>query len=115
MSDEPRPVAGRTDVYAIPLVGKIYAASASSVQDQFKKALTAGAKHILLDCSRLEQVDSTILSTFIAGLKLVKSQRGGKIVFCAVGEHIKRILSLTKMDQYFPIAADEKAAIALLD
>lgn len=115
MPTETKAVAVRADVFRIPLAGKIYAASAAAVQADLKQALDAGAKHILLDCSMLEQVDSTILSTFIVGLKMVKAKGGGKIVFVKVGDHIKRILTLTKMDQYFPIAADEQAALALCD
>lgn len=115
MTIEAKPVEGKPLIHKITLTGKIYAASSSQIQDQFKKALDAGAKHIVLDCSMLEQVDSTILSTVIVGLKMAKAKGGGKVIFFKVGDHIKRILTLTKMDQFFPIAADEASALALCD
>jgi anti-sigma B factor antagonist len=105
----------RKDAWSIDLVGKLYAGDAAAIRELFKKAMDGGAKHILLDCARLDQVDSTVLSTLIAGLKLIKAGPGGKIVFVGASEHVVRLLTLTKMNQFFPIAKDRAAALALLD
>lgn len=111
---EAKPLAEKPDTWSIDLVGKLYAGNATTIQELFKKALDGGAKNILLESSRLEQVDSTVLSTFIAGLKLVKAKEGGKVIFVGVSEHVNRLLTLTKMNLYFPVTKDQAAALAVL-
>jgi anti-anti-sigma factor len=107
-------VAGTADVYRLVLSGKVYAPDAPAVEAELKKAVDKGAKHIVLACFSLEQVDSAVLSAIIAGLEDVKKRRSGRVVFMGLNETVKRILTITKMDRFFGLAADETEALAML-
>lgn len=102
------------EIFRLALCGKVYAPEAPAVEAEIDKALAKGARHFVLACSALEQVDSAVLSALIAALEKVKSRKNGKIVFVGVNATVRRILSLTKMDKFFPIAADEAEALSLI-
>ncbi len=107
-------VAGSPDIFRFVLSGKVYAPDAPAVEAELKKAVDKGARHILLACFSLEQVDSAVLSALIAGLEEVKKRRSGRIVFMGINDTVKRILAITRMDKFFEIVADESAAMTLL-
>lgn len=107
-------VPGVAGVYRLPLSGKIYAGNVGELEAEFKDAMGKGAKHILLECSGLLQVDSTALSAIIAGLKTLRTGGGGQIIFIGLNDHIRRILSLIKLDKFCPVVDDEAAALAVV-
>jgi len=102
------------NIYSMPLAGKLYAAQAGELEVQIKNAVSNGAQHLILDCGSLEQIDSSALSAIISGLKYLYVRTKGKIVFLNINQHIERVLQLTQMTDYFPIAKDSDDALALI-
>jgi anti-anti-sigma factor len=107
------PIEGRADVYRLTLTGRIYSAGAATLEARIKQASDRGAKTVILDCSSLEALDSSALSAIIEGFKTIKTKHNGQVIFAALSPAITRILQLTRMEKFFPVAPDLAAAVAL--
>lgn len=114
MIEPARPLAGRPDVYALPLVGKLFLQEAPELEARLKEAVESGAKHLLLECAKLQQMDSTIMRVIIAGIRMLHSKSGGKVAFVAPTTYVSRLLTLTRLDQFSIRAKDEAEALAQL-
>ena len=114
MIESAKPIASRPDVYRLALIGKLYAPEAEPLQECLSQAVADGAKHLLLDCTMLQQMDSTIMRAIIVGMKKLNEAGGGKVVFAGSNEYVTRILSLTRIDRYSVLAKDEAEALTLL-
>ncbi|MBV6482016.1 MAG: putative anti-sigma factor antagonist [bacterium] len=74
---------------------------------------TADENVILLDCSKLEYLDSSGLAALVNIYKNLTA-RGGKLAICGFSESILRVLKFTKLDRVFTIAEDFEEAKAKL-
>lgn len=105
-----------TRTFRISLSGRLYAQNASVLQARIQEAANLGSCHVVLECSQLEQIDSAGLSAAIAGLKLLRRHSPqNQIVFVSVKSHIRRVLSLTKIDQHFGVAETEAEALEKIE
>jgi anti-anti-sigma factor len=102
------------DICEIELVGKLFLAEAAALQSRFVEAAASGAKHLLIRCERLQQMDSTVLRAIIAGIRILHEKTGGKIAFAELNPHIGRLLTITGLAQYCYIAKTRGEALAML-
>lgn len=104
----------RPDVFRLPLVGKLYANESKELEQKICEAVDAGARHLLLDCSQLQQMDSTIMRVLISGIRILRETSGGRVAFSSVNDYVSRLLVLTQIDKFTIIAPTEADALAKL-
>ncbi len=72
-----------------------------------------GIKEVVINMGGVKFLNSAGLSKLIQWVKKYKIA-GGKMAFCSVSEHTKKLLQLTKLEDIFTILPDEDSAIAHL-
>ncbi len=88
-----------------------------STQQQFKdavlKLLEQGQKHIVLDFSRVRNVNSAGLGSLITLFSRTRSV-GGEFILAAVPQNVRNLLHITRLDTVFVIADTLEEALKRL-
>ena len=88
----------------------------AKVSREFKEEMAAliheGNKHIVLDISNVNFIDSSGLGAIVSSLKQLGGE--GDLVLCGIGESILSLFRLTRMDRVFKIFSGEEEAVAEL-
>jgi len=88
-----------------------------STQQQFKdavlKLLEQGQKHIILDFSRVRNVNSAGLGSLITLFSRTRSV-GGEFVLAAVPQNVRNLLHITRLDTVFVISDTVEDALKRL-
>jgi len=71
-------------------------------------------KHVAVDFSQLKYFGSEYIGALIS-LARLKSDLGGKAVFCSANEDMQRVLENMKLTKLWPYFDDLETAIAYLD
>ena len=91
---------GEVDVYTAPLLRQ-------AIMDQVE----AGTKHLLIDLTKVEYLDSTGLGILIGGVKRLKEQ-GGTLRLVGPSARITRIFEITGLNRIFDVYASEQEALS---
>ena len=91
---------------------RLDAAVAQPFFKMIKNHIDKGHKHLVIDLSNVKFVDSTGLGALVRCLKELGSQ--GQLVLYGVGELVRSLLLMTKMDNIFAQAKGKTEAIELL-
>jgi len=93
-------VEGEVDVYTSP-----------QLKQEIVNLTDTGVKHIIIDLSKVEYLDSTGLGVLIGALKRLREVEGN-LALVGPGMRILRIFEITGLDKIFDIysSADEAAA-----
>lgn len=92
-------IEGEVDVYTSP-----------ELKQNLVKLAEDGVKHVIVNLSRVEYLDSTGLGVLIGGLKRLREIEGN-LVLVGPGMRILRIFEITGLDKIFDIyQTDEEAA-----
>ena len=97
------------DLGFISLKGEARLEVVHRLDDAAQKSRDEGARHILMDCSRLTFMDSASAGSFIR-LDKDLSVHGGRLVLYSVPRVIHRLFDAAGLAERFAIAADETAA-----
>lgn len=95
--------------------GTLDAHNGKYLYQQVQSALQQGVSAILIDCEKLEFVDSSGLGILVRILKTVEAAEV-RLALCAIGEQFQTLLNLTDMEDVFETFATPvhfKLAIAL--
>ena len=92
------------------LSGRVYADVAPQLRDELAQA---EPKHLVVNASALEQIDSSGLGVFVDLLKLIRPD-GGQIVFYALNADIQRVFEITKLEQVMGVAKTRDEALQRL-
>lgn len=92
-----------------PLVKSIEAANNCDFKSKLIELVDQGDVLMILNLSQVEFMDSSGLGNLISILKLLAHHQGN-IALCALQEPIKKILSLTRLNQVFAIFPNEEEA-----
>ncbi len=88
-----------------------------STQQQFKdavlKLLEQGQKHIILDFSRVRNVNSAGLGSLITLFSRTRSV-GGEFILAAVPQNVRNLLHITRLDTVFVISETVEDALKRL-
>lgn len=93
-------IEGEVDVYTAPQLKQDIAQIAES-----------GVKHLIINLSKVEYLDSTGLGVLIGGLKRMRENQGD-LVLVGPGMRILRIFEITGLDKIFDIYETETDAAA---
>ncbi len=75
------------------------------------KELAKGHKHVVLDMSRLQYMNSTGLNILINVLTRSRNA-GGDALIAGISESVRQLFIVTKLDSVFVLAKDIPAAIS---
>ena len=68
---------------------------------------------LLIDMKNVEFIDSSGVGMLISWYKMT-NEKEGKIVYCCVGDYVKKIMAIAKLDKIFPLADHREAAMEML-
>lgn len=92
--------------------GRIDAASAIHLKDEFRAATAETDGRVLMDLGQVAFMDSSGLGAMVAALKALG---GRKLELCALTPSVDKVFKLTRMDNVFVIHADRAGALAGAD
>ena len=95
----------------IDLEGEVDVYTAPQLKQQIIALLDGGVKHLVVNLSAVDYLDSTALGVLIGGLKRLRERNGTLDLICP-NQRIKRIFEITGLDRIFEIFATEEAALA---
>jgi anti-sigma B factor antagonist len=89
--------------------------TSSGGDEMFREAIDtlagSGRLEILLDCTRLEFMDSAGIGELVAGFRMVE-KFGGKLKILKATSRVRKSLTLAKLLPIFEIYEDEQEAIS---
>ena len=103
----------RDERHAVVLiVGELDAATAPALRDELLALSTDGIDRVVLDCRRLEFVDSFGLGVIVSAKKR-HSQEGNPLCLVAEPDQrtLRRLLQITGLDQVLPLHATVAEAV----
>lgn len=96
-----------------PLDKSIEAANSRDFKSKLIDLINQGQHSIILNLSQIEFMDSSGLGSLISILKLLASHQGN-IILCETQEPVKRIFTLTRLNQVFSLYPSEEEAFKFL-
>lgn len=90
------------EVTRIQLPSRVDIANTKGFLDVVRGQLAESRLSIVLDFSRTEAIDSTALGAIIQLYKSLRNQ-GGDLRIAHVGDGVKRVLAITRVDRVFSI------------
>jgi anti-anti-sigma factor len=97
--------------HIVSLGGRLDAFNTPELREQFQTLLSNGATRIVLDLEYVEFMDSAALAALVSLLKQARQASGDVQMVMPRAEAARRILSLTKFDQVFPIISTIDEAV----
>jgi anti-sigma B factor antagonist len=94
----------------IDLEGEIDVYTAPNLKQQIITLLDSGVRHILVNLTNVEYLDSTALGVLIGGLKRLRERDGSLDLICP-NQRIKRVFEITGLDKIFDMYASEADAM----
>lgn len=98
----------------IDLEGEVDVYTAPQLKQQIISLLDSGVRHMTVDLSRVEYLDSTALGVLIGGLKRLRERDGTLDLICP-NSRIRRIFEITGLDKIFDIYSTPEEAASKLE
>ena len=94
------------DHYLIDLIGDLDIYNNKKFKEKLADIYEELDKDLVVDCSRLEYIDSTGLGSFISLLKLTRDEEK-EITVKNLKKNIKKVFKITDLDKLFNLGDDE--------
>lgn len=94
------------DHYLIELIGDLDIYNNKKFKEKLADIYEELDKDLVVDCSRLEYIDSTGLGSFISLLKLTRDEEK-EITVKKLKKNIKKVFKITDLDKLFNLGDDE--------
>lgn len=102
------------DVAIVRLSGKFLAGGDGPfLRQKVKDLIEAGTKRLVIDFVDVPYIDSTGLG-FLAGSHVTAKLAGISMVLSNLNPYVRKVLDSVQLSQFFVIAQDETAAVAML-
>ncbi|MTE01082.1 anti-sigma factor antagonist [Paracoccus sp. YIM 132242] len=92
---------------------RLTALGANAFRQEASDLIDAGSNRIVIDLSAVRFVDSSGLGAIVGLLKKVGNR--GEVVVCGLGDAVRQMFRVTRMERVFQIFPDADAAVAALD
>jgi len=76
-----------------------------------RQGITSGHNKVVLDFEGTQAVDSTALGALVQVYKTIKAE-GGELMLCGVSDAVRRVFSITRLDQVFTLCSDRADALS---
>ncbi len=90
------------DIVVFRIEGEVNSYNSAQLRDAFQTALAEGRDKVVIESSALDYVDSSGLAAVTELLVRVKP-RGGAVNLCGLGEKVRKVLQIAKLDKLFGI------------
>lgn len=97
------------EIEVVTLRGRLDAASAPDLREEFREFIESGHNRIVLDFAAVNFIDSSGISVIITLLKAATS-KGGDVVLTRLTPQVRTILELTRLYKVFRIHETVEAA-----
>lgn len=94
------------DHYLIELIGNLDIYNNKKFKEKLADIYEDLDKDLVVDCARLEYIDSTGLGSFISLLKLTRDEEK-EITVKNLKKNIKKVFKITDLDKLFNLGDDE--------
>lgn len=94
------------DHYLIELIGDLDIYNKKKFKEKLADIYEELDKDLVVDCARLEYIDSTGLGSFISLLKLTRDEEK-EITVKNLKKNIKKVFKITDLDKLFNLGDDE--------
>lgn len=102
-NDSPDPATSASNEHALVLLyGELDLATAPQLSQQLAKFAHRNIRHVAMDISKLDFMDSSGLALFVAEHERVVAL-GGELIILSPGLQVRRLLEATGLDQYFNV------------
>lgn len=98
------------NIKILTLSGRFDALTSPSVQSWLDEAIKTKPVQIVVNLAAVTFIDSTALSTLVAGMKRAR-QMEGDLRLCKLQQPVRMIFELTRLDKAFEIFPGEDEAI----
>jgi anti-anti-sigma factor len=97
------------DVLVLEPIGYIDSTNASALMSALTEAVKTRKCSLVIDFQKIKYISSAGLrSLLIVGEEIEAIQK--KLVFCGMAADVRRVLSISKFDELFPICASREEA-----
>jgi anti-sigma B factor antagonist len=94
----------------IQVSGAINVYSASAVGEAIQSLIADGVKHLVVDLTSVDAMDSSGLGTLVGNARAMASA-GGSIRLVGMTRRLRRMLKVTNLERYFSICDDTEEAL----
>lgn len=101
-------------VTILKLEGRFDSHTAPPIREFLEETILQEPAYIVVNLESVLFIDSTALSTLVAGMKGSR-QAGGDLRLCNLQQPVRMIFELTRLDRAFEILAGEEEAIRAFD
>ena len=98
------------DVLVLNPTGRIDGVTAKEYEDSLLGWISEGQNRILLNCEAVDYISSAGLRVLLMASKRV-GDAAGKLVLCAVKDHVNDVFKYSGFAELIPIHGDRKAAL----
>ena len=98
-------------VAILELTGRFDAFVAEAVSNWFFDVIGSGSSQLVANLAKVTFIDSTGLAVLVDGLKRCR-QQNGNLHLCNLGQTVRVIFELTRLDAAFEIFSEEQEAVA---
>lgn len=102
------------EIVVARLRGELDVAGAQRVGDEISEAVPGSARALVVDCSRLEFIDSSGIAMLFGVARRLASRRQELRVVAPPGEPVLRVLEIVEFERAAPIDASVDDALAAL-
>jgi anti-sigma B factor antagonist len=106
-----RHLSHRGDWVVVEVTGDLDLASAPALRQEVLALLNTGQRHIVLDLTPTDFLDSIGLGTIVAVLKRVRVLGGSLVVVCPE-PRLQRVFRVVELDRILPLHESVDAALA---
>jgi anti-sigma B factor antagonist len=98
------------NIKVLTITGRFDALTSPDVQTWLEEATKTRPVHIVVNLGAVTFIDSTALSTLVAGMKRAR-QADGDLRLCKLQQPVRMIFELTRLDRAFEIFPGEDEAV----
>ena len=99
------------EVAVVELIGEADVYTSYLAKEAMLKLLEAGSRHLIVDLTGADYLDSTALGLLVGMLKRAR-ERAGSVRLVNPKPQVRKVFEITRLDQVFPVFASEAEAIA---
>lgn len=105
------PTENRAQGTIVHLPARVDVTNAREFVDAIQVLVHQEEKRIIIDCSQTETIDSTALGALIQLHKAIRAY-AGVLQLAAVGDGVRRVLAITRIDRIFELFPTAEEALA---
>jgi anti-sigma B factor antagonist len=102
-----------SNIQLLSILGKVGEGSVTPLGEEFERLCEGPAVKLILDVKGVIGIDSSGIGELIKARNDI-IQRGGQVVLMGVNSRIERLIDISGLHNYFPIALSVDDAIQLL-